>query len=262
MFEWSPVFFEALLILLREGLEAILILGAIVAFLSVNKEPAKIRLVYLFAGLGVLASILTAFLLEGLFAASGASQEVLEGTTMLFAAAILLYVTNWLWGKVDSAHWKNYLKKTVHHAVEKNNPLILGLAAFLAVYREGFETVLFFKALTVQSGFTPEILLALGLGFISLMVLFVLIVKLEKRLPLPWVFGTTSALLFLLSIKFAGKGLHELQEAGLISETALAMVPKIADAGLYPTVETVGIQLLVLAVGAVLVYIHFFQKKN
>ena len=255
-------FFEALIIIIREGLEAILIIAAIITYLSKSGHKDKLKTVYLWAGLAIVASIITALIIDQAFSASKTSQEFLEGITMLLAAGVMLYVTNWILGKMESKKWGNYIKGKMDSALTSKNALALGLVSFLAVYREGFETVLFFKALTLGTTDLTGVFSGLILGLIILVILFYLIVKLEKRLPINIVFGITSALLFLLSLKFAGKGIHELQEVGIIPETAFAIVPKIKDLGLYPTLETLGIQALVILFGLTMLYFHFYRHNN
>lgn len=255
-------FFEALIIILREGLEAILIIAAIITYLVKTKHANKVKTVYLWAGLAIIASIVTALVIDQAFAASKASQEFLEGITMLLAAGVMLYVTNWILGKLESEKWGNYIKGKMDDALTSKNTIALGLVSFLAVYREGFETVLFFKALTLGTTDLTGVLSGLIVGLVILVILFYLIIRVERKLPINIVFGITSGLLFLLSLKFAGKGIHELQEVGIIPETALAIVPKIKDLGIYPTMETLGIQTIVILFGAAMLYFHFFKNQG
>lgn len=257
----GSVFFESLMIILREGFEAILIIAAIVTYLSVSGNKDKTRTVYLWAGVAVIASIITAFAIETVFALGEHHVEALEGITMLFAAAVLLYVTNWLLGKIDSKKWSGYINEKVKSAADSGSALALGLASFLAVYREGFETVLFYKALAIGSTDYTGIISGFLLGVVCLAVLFFAVIKLEAKLPVKTVFAVTSVLLFFLAFKFVGKGVHELQEAGLFGETALAL-PKIGEIGFYPTIETGIAQLAVIIIGAVLIYMHYFSNKT
>jgi len=254
-------FAESFTIILREGLEAILVIAAIIAYLVAAKHKDKVKTVYLWSGLAVVVSFFTAFIIDIFFSATDTPKEILEGITMLIASVVLLYVTNWLLGKIESKKWNNYIKGKVDDALTKNSSFALGLVSFLAVYREGFETVLFFKALTAGTMDLSGILLGMILGFVALAILFMLIIKLEQKLPLNLVFGATSILLFVLSVKFAGKGIHELQEAHIIPETVI-MIPKIADLGIYPTIETISVQIIALIIGAALVYIHFAKKEK
>ncbi len=248
---------ESFVIILREGLEAILIIAAIIAYLVAAGHRNKVKTVYLWAGAAVLASIGTAFVLDAFLAGSDTPAKFLEGFTMLLAAAVMLYVTNWFLGKIDSKKWLGYIKGKVDDALTSRSTLALGVVSFLAVYREGFETVLFFKALSIGSTDITGIVTGFVAGMIALAILFAIILGIEKRLPLNVVFGVTSAILFVLSVKFAGKGIHELQEAHVLPETAFAIVPKIGDLGIYPTVETLAIQALVILLGTALLWAHF-----
>ena len=258
----GTAFFESFIVIVREGLEAILIIAAIIAYLTVAKHDDKVRVVYAWGFIAVIASFLTALALDQALGASKVHEELLEGVTMLLATVVLLYVTNWLLGKVQARKWKSYIKGRVDDALASGSSLMLGLVAFLAVYREGFETVLFYKALSIGASSMNDIILGLIAGLIVLAVLFVLIVKAEKRLPLSHVFGVTSAILFALAVKFAGKGVHELQEAGIMQETILQGLPRVSDLGFYPTLETLGAQAIIILIGVVLVYLHFFKEEK
>lgn len=257
----GTAFAESFVIILREGLEAMLVIAAIIAYLASTKNESMAKTVYLSALAAILASIATAFVADSLLATTEAQLGLLEGATMLLASAVLLYVTNWLLGKVDSTNWKTYIKGKVDRAIAHGSGLALAAASFLAVYREGFETVLFFKALAFSTNDPAGIALGLATGFVALAVLFILILKIEARLPLGLVFAISSALLFLLSLKFAGNGIHELQEGGFLNETKFLQLPEIADAGFYPTIETLGLQAVIIAIGAVLLFLHMKRPQ-
>lgn len=181
---------------------------------------------------------------------------------LVLACAVLLYTTNWLLGKMDSGKWAAYIRGKVGDALTSGNSAALGLVSFLAVYREGFETVLFYKALAIGSNDIVDRLMGFIAGAVVLAVLFAAIILIEARLPLNIVFGLTSATLFLLSLKFAGIGVHGLQEAGIIRQTAWGALPKIGGLGIYPTVETLGLQALISVLGAALLYMHFRPRPK
>ena len=152
----SPLnlFIQSFVIMLREGLEAILIVGALMTFLA--KMGAGDRRRHVNAGIlaAIVASLLTALALETVFHLSPAHQEALEGATMVVATAVLFYVSYWLLSKMEVVKWNHFVKSKVHDAVTSGSALALASAAFLAVYREGFETVLFYKALIISAGAT------------------------------------------------------------------------------------------------------------
>lgn len=258
----SSAFIQSLTIILREGVEAILIIGAIVGTLFVSNNTGKIKTVYAGAGLAIIASLVTAFFIDQIFVWGDAQKELLEGMTMITAAAVLLFVTNWLLSKAEATKWKSYIKGKVEKAVSEENSFALAAVAFLAVYREGFETVLFYKALFLQTANTPEILSGVILGTLILAGVFFIAIRLGVRLPVKTFFLSTSVLLFFFAFTFVGSGIHELQEAGVLSETSFATIPKISELGLHPTIETFLGQLIVILFGAFMAYIHVFRQQE
>ncbi|MBI5235443.1 MAG: FTR1 family iron permease [Deltaproteobacteria bacterium] len=249
-------FFNSFMIILREGFEAILVLSAICAYLVKTGQKPRARVVYKGAGLAVAASVLTAALLSTIIRTSGAGKEAVEGVVMLLAASVLFYVSWWLISKMEAVRWRDYIRAKVEGSSGKGNFLALGLAAFLSVYREGAETILFYEAL--YSGAPSQgaaIAAGLGAGCLLLIVLFILIRYAGVRIPTRPFFAVTSALLYLLAFSFAGKGALELQEAGYLSSTSAQWLPTIGLFGIYPTWEGAALQmLLIMALVAGVVY--------
>lgn len=195
------------------------------------------------AGLG--ASLVTAALVQAAFHSSQ-HVELLEGLTLLVAAVVLLWVGHWLLAKSDVARWKAYLVRRVRRGAGAGSALALGLVSFLAVYREGVETVLFYRALlSAEDAQAGAVIAGLAVGLVALALVCWVIFRFGVRMPLRPFFAGTSALLLLLAFVFAGKGVHELQEAGRLSESGLPLV-RIPSLGLYPTVETLVAQATVL----------------
>lgn len=258
----SPLhlFLQSLVILLREGLEAILILGAILAFLTKTGAHHRRREIHLGA-LGALgASLVTAILIETVFRLSPAHQELLEGFTMVVATAMLFYVSYWLLSKVEGARWNAFVRGQVRDALTSGSAFALASVAFLAVYREGFETVLFYKALWLSGGgMTGLVPIVAGvlIGTLMLVVVYIAINRFGVRLPLRPLFAVTSAFLYYMAFVFAGKAVAELQEGGLVGTTVVSGAPRLPALGIYPTVETLVAQgfLVVLALVAL---IHTF----
>jgi len=250
------VAFESGFIILREGFEVVLIIGALLGYVRKAGAPAMRRPIVWGAAAGVLASLLTALALAQLVAATGATGEVLEGATMLLAAAVLFFVSYWLISKAEAARWQRYIQGKVSSALATGNVLALGSAAFLAVYREGTETILFYKALidSAAGALTPVLVGLLG-GGLALAVVYVLYARLGARLPMRQFFLATGGLLYYLAVVFAGKGVAELQGAGWLSTTPVGWVPRVDLIGLYPTAETLAAQgaLLLCAVYALVV---------
>ncbi|HJU87146.1 MAG TPA: FTR1 family protein [Gemmatimonadota bacterium] len=234
---------NAFAIIFREGLEAVLLIGAILAYMSRTAVGARHRRqVWLGVAGGVAASVATWVLAVTLVPVSGASREMVEGVTALLAVAVLLYVSHWLFQKTYIHDWKAYLQEHVGRAMTRGSALAMAGLAFAAVYREGFETVLFYQALmfdagpaAVLAGFAPGILVILAIGFG--------IVRLGLRLPLKRVFAVTGSVLLYLAFVFIGKGLYNLQEAGVFAPHPLGWAPDHEALrqllGLYPLAETI-----------------------
>jgi len=249
----SNVLVQSFIILVREGLEAILVIGALMAFLVKTGNEHRRREIHLGVGAAVAMSLLTALALETVFVLSRASQEGLEGGVMIAAMATLFYVSYWLVSKMEVAKWTRFVKSKVEKALSRRSALALASVAFLAVYREGFETVLFYKALAVSGGAGSWVPLLGGIliGAVVLAGVYVAINRFGVRLPLKPLFGVTSALLYYMAFVFAGKGIAELQEAGLVSLSPVAWGPRIPSMGIYPTVESLGLQGVLLVLAAV-----------
>jgi high-affinity iron transporter len=239
-------FLGALTILLREGLEALLILIAIIAFLRKAERPEVMP--YVHAGWvgALLAGGLTWFAATYLVGISGASRELTEGFAALFAAAVLLFVGIWMHGKSQAGAWQRYIKDKLSHALSKRSAWFLFLLSFVVVYREVFETVLFYAALWSQ-GNGGAILAGGGLGAIVLAAMAWAMLRYSRRLPIAQFFSISSILIAVLTVVLAGKGIAALQEAGWLSVSVVG-IPRIALLGIYPTLQGVLTQLLTLAV--------------
>ena len=255
------LFLQSFVIMLREGLEAILIVGALLTFLVKMGARERRRDVHLGVGAAVVASLLTAVALETVFQLSRAHQEALEGLTMVVATVVLFYVSYWLLSKMEVVKWNHFVKGKVHHAVTSGSALALASAAFLAVYREGFETVLFYKALFLagngSAGLVP-VVSGMAVGAVVLGAVYVAIHRFGVRLPLKPFFGVTSAFLYYMAFVFAGQGVAELQEGRLLSTTPVAWAPRIPALGIYPTAESLlaqGVLLALLVVALVWTFV-------
>jgi len=239
---------QSLLIILREGFEAMLVITALITYLSRQGADEQLKVIYYGVGLALLLSLLTAYLLTQIFQISGAGQEAVEGVTMLVAAGVLFYVSYWLISKNEAARWQAYINGKINSALSKGSAFALGFAAFLAVYREGAETVLFYQAMAGQAqGDLSPIAFGFGLGLGALVVLYFLMRSASFRLPIGLFFTLTACLLYYLAVSFAGNGVLELQEASWISITPISGIPTVTWLGLYPTQETIVAQILLLA---------------
>jgi len=221
--------------------------GALLAYATRSGSKAMRAPILWGGAAGIVASLLTAWALVQIFEATGAAGEVLEGATMLLAAAVLFFVSYWLISKAEAERWQRYIQGKVKVAVATGNLLALAGAAFLAVYREGVETVLFYNALLDGAGTqAAAVVVGFGIGVAGLAVVYVLYQRLGRRLPMRQFFLVTGGLLYYLAVVFAGKGIAELQGAGVVSTTLVPWVPRIDALGLYPTVESVGAQAILV----------------
>ncbi|MDR1294939.1 MAG: FTR1 family iron permease [Bifidobacteriaceae bacterium] len=238
---------KSLIIILREGFEAILVVGAIVAYLVKSGNRDKLRTVYAGAGVALLASIALAVAINALSALAGANQEIIEGVTVLIAVAMLIWVSNWIASKVDAAAWTGYIRAQTRASLGGGSAFSLAFVAFLAVFREGAETILFYQALRTQAGGQGAMLwLGLGIGIVALIGVYLAIRFLAIRIPTGPFFITTSALLAVMAVAFAGSGIKELQEGGVVSITPIDAVPSVDLLGIYPSAETLAAQAVVM----------------
>jgi len=248
------LFVSSFILMVREGFEAILIVAALMAFLAKAGAPERRRDVARGAWAAVGASILTWALVELLFQFSPGQRGAVEGFTMLLAAAVLFYVSYWLLSKIEAAKWTAFVKDKMESALSSGSGLALSAVAFLAVYREGFETILFYKALFGSAGSegTVSILVGIAAGAVGLVAVYLLINQLGLRVAMKPFFTVTGAMLYYMAFVFAGKGVAELQEGGVVGLTVVEGVPRIPVLGIYPTVESLALQgvLVILAVVA------------
>ncbi|GKX57994.1 FTR1 family iron permease [Leminorella grimontii] len=237
---WSLLIYS-LLIIVREGLEALLIVAAIVAYLVKNNHQDKLPLIRQSVYVALLASVVTAVIFQWLFSNSGASRELLEGVTMLIAVVMLFSMSYWLLSKVEAKHWKAYLEGKLSNSLSTGSIVGLWLTSFLAVYREGAETVLFYFALmgdsTSVSGHL-SILAGFLIGCVILLIAYVVMRFSVVKLPLKPFFMFTGCFMYLMAFVFAGKGVLELIEGKLFQPTLIAGMPEIVWLGVYPYVET------------------------
>ena len=220
-------FLAVLGLTLREGLEAILVIAAIIAYLVKTNSRKYLASVYIGAGLGVLFSVVLAMIFNGIAAGlgdaqSGAGQEIFEGVTMFLAVIVLFYVSNWMLSKAEAENWNKYIKDKVQQSIDKGSMYTLSFSAFLAVAREGAELIMFFQGMRANITNNPHMLWAgLALAVVILVIVYFAITKLSVRLPLKPFFTFTSVLMFILCISFVGKGVYELQEADVIGRTVI-----------------------------------------
>jgi high-affinity iron transporter len=247
----SPVamFIYALMIILREGVEAMLIVAAIIAYLAKTGHSDKIGVIRNSVLVALAASAVTAVAVKLVFNASAASQEVLEGATMLLAAVVLFSMSYWLVSKAEAEQWMAYIRDKVGGSLSQGSLKALWFASFLAVYREGAETVLFYQALL--SGTTAQGGLAVAAGFgagcVGLGAVYLAMRYGAMKLALRPFFMITGGLLYLMAFVFAGKGVMELVEGKVIQPQLVPWLPEFTPLGIFPYWQTAIPQLALIA---------------
>jgi high-affinity iron transporter len=263
-------FTSSFAIIFREGLESVLILGAIITYLEASRNTKYKKYLY-YGVIGAIGAtgvtwVIAAYIIE----ISGANRELIEAIAALSATAILFYVSFWVLNKIEHKKWMEFVKAKVWQATTTGSVMVFVGLAFFTVYREGFETVLFYQAM---SSFAKYMEVYVILGFIvgmgSLLVLFYVMRKLGKRLPLRALFGLTMGVGAYLSIAFLGNAIRELQVIELMPYTGMiGIIPRLdinvaAMTGIYPTLETVVGQVILLGIYLVAVsYVLILKPKR
>jgi high-affinity iron transporter len=252
------LFVSSFFLLVREGFEAILIIAALMTFLTKAGASERRRDVARGAWLAVAASLVTWVFIELLFQITPGQRELLEGITMILAAAILFYVSYWLLSKIEAAKWTSFVRGKMQSALSSGSGFALTAVAFLAVFREGLETILFYKALFMSAGTTgggggAPVIAGIAVGAVGLVAIYTLINQLGLRVAMKPFFAVTGVMLYYMAFVFAGKGIAELQGAGLVPLTVIERAPRVPMLGIYPTVESLVVQgaLIALALAAV-----------
>jgi len=246
----ASTFLGAFTILLREGMEALLIIVAMIAFL--RKAERSDVLPYVHGGwAGALgAGLVTWVIATYAIGISGSSRELTEGFGSLFAALILLSVGIWMHGKAQADHWQRYIREKMTNALSRRSAWFLFGLAFIAVYREVFETILFYAALWTQ-GNGGALLAGAGTAVATLAVIAWAMLRYSRQLPIAKFFAYSSWLMAVLTVVLAGKGVAALQEAGIIDIAPVADAPRLSVLGFFPTWQTILAQfLMAVAIGA------------
>ena len=265
---------QAFLILIREGLEALLVVAAVIAYLVKSGNKRFARWIYLGVVAGLAGSGLVAVLFTFLFGGSGPIQEISEGVCALIATLMLLWTSNWMLNKSSVEAWNNYIRNKTEAVVagaqskvESGQGLGLGMVtslamlSFLAVFREGAETVIFYESIYSMSQDAHGMWVG-GLTAAAVLIVIFLILRFTSvKIPIGPFFLVTSILMAALVVIFAGGGIHALIEGDLIEGTYLSIVPTNDWIGLYPYVETIAAQVIA-AIAVVALFVVAFIKKH
>lgn len=262
-------FFSCFGIILREGLEAILVVGAIIAYLVKSGNKDKLRAVYAGCVLAVICSFVCAWLLNELKLANTANQEIIEGVTALVAVIVLFYVSNWMVSKAEAEAWTKYIDDQVKVSAETGSVFTLGFTAFLAVFREGAEVILFYQPLLKGEDSMKYVWGGFAVGCAVLAVVFVIIRFLSVKLPIRPFFLGTSILMFLMSVSFLGSGIKELIEGDVIDMTSPEWLQSIIPfndtldvLGIYPVLQTLIPQLILILITVMIFVMQNWKQKS
>ena len=264
--EWMT-FIVAFGLLVREGLEAILVIVAIVAYLIKTGNKHMLGGVYWGSFAAILASVALAWVLETVMGEnSGVARELLEGWTMFLAVAVLFYVSNWMLSKADTIAWENYIGGKVQQSIDSKSQWTLIFAAFIAVMREGAELILFYEASFTGGRDDPMyILYGILAGTAVLAAVWIAFRYFSVKLPLKPFFLFTSILLFLMCVSFMGKGVQELTEADVITGRTVIPAMKgfsIEVLSIYDRAETLIPQVMLVIAALWTTLPHLFKKKR
>lgn len=266
----SIAFSTSFSIIFREGLESALIIGAIITYLEASRNQRFKKHVYYGIIVAVGATAVTWFIAQYIIEISGASRELIEAIAGISAVAVLFWVSFWVLNKIETKRWIEFVKAKVWKATTTGSVLVFIMLSFFTVYREGFETVLFYQAILGFARYMEWYVIAgmvLGLAVIIGVALGVR--KLGRKLPLRVLFGLTMGIGAYMSIAFMGNAIREFQEVGYIPTThMIGTIPRLdinlaTMTGIHPTLETVVAQLILLSVYIVgSLYILILQPRK
>ena len=262
-------FSACFLIIVREGLEAILVVGAIIAYLVKSGHKDKLKHVYIGCVAAIAASFLCAWLLSLWKLANTANQEIIEGVTALIAVVVLFYVSNWMVSKAEADKWNSYIDNQVKASSETGSVFTLAFTAFLAVFREGAEVILFYQQYLTEPSDIGYVWGGFGTGCVVLVAVFIAIRFFSVKLPIRPFFLGTSILMFIMSISFLGSGIKELIEGDVIDMTSpdwlQAIIPfneTLQVLGIFPVLETLIPQLMLTFITLLIFVMTKWERNN
>jgi len=252
-------FWDSALILLREGLEALLIIIALIAFLKKSGQTHMERWIYIGAGIGIGLSAVAAILMSTLFNSTtiNTSREMLEGYIGLAAAAMMIGVGVWMHSKSNIKSWNNYISKQMNHAMSKQSVWAMAFISFLSVFREGAETLVFYAGIAPKMS-TFDFTLGIGIALAILIIVAIVLLRASGKIPIHYFFAVATVLIYLLAFKIIGVSIHTLQLTDVLPTSIISNLPVWASIGFYPTIETIIGQAILI----VLVIITFFYKRR
>lgn len=243
----SYTFWDSALILLREGLEALLIIIGLVAFLKKAEQPQLSKWIYTGSAVGIFASIVTAVLMTTVLnsVTIGSSREIMEGAIGLAAAAMMIGIGAWLHRKSSVTAWNDYIARQMGTAISSRSAWAIGLLSFLTVFREGAETVVFYVGIAPNMELS-EFLLGIAVALIILAAVAIVLLKAGSRIPIHRLFTVATVFIYALAFKIIGVSIHTLQLTDVFPSSIVNGLPVVSAIGFYPTWETIAGQLILV----------------
>lgn len=253
---------DSALILLREGLEALLIILALVSFLDKSGQKSMRKWIYLGALVGVFLSALAAILMSTIFntASVDSNRELMEGYVGLIAAAMMIGIGIWLHSKSNVKSWNRYISKQMGNAISSGSVFTMAAISFLSVFREGAETIVFYSGIAPKME-TSQFVLGIVVALLILVIFAFVLFKASGKIPIHKFFAVATVLIYVLAFKIIGVSLHTLQLRDSVSTTIVDGLPILSIIGFYPTIETMIGQLVLLALVAATVVYKRKQKE-
>jgi len=237
-------------IIFREGLESILVVGAMAAYLKSVGNTQRISALYIGAAAGVAASVVFAWIFEGAY--QTVSNSIVQSVVMFVAAALMLYVSGWLFISQQDALLFSYIRSGIERAQSHRSATMVGGLSFLVVFREGVEAAIFILAVPRNTaGWSGEAMFGIALGLVLLAGIFVLVGFVARQLAMRWSLLLSSLFLFVLALIYIGEGVELLQHSRLLGETPVAGGDWLEAVGFNPTWQAVGLQLMVVILAAI-----------
>lgn len=254
---------DAMSILLREGVEALLIILALVEILKAAKQTKGLKWIYAGAAVGILASLLVAVLLQTLFPAitSGTNRETIEGFVGIIAVVMMFGIGIWLHSKSNMKAWTAYMEKKINLVMSTGSFVSMFAVSFLAVFREGAETILFYVGILPRISLA-QLCLGIVLAIALLLILALILTKTTKLIPIHLLFKLLTILIYLLAFKMLGVSIHALQLTSVLPNHVIINVPTIDWLGIYPSLEGVLSQLFYGLILVLMYCFHYVKEKE
>lgn len=251
-------YWDSALILLREGLEALLIIIALIAFLKKANQENQKKWIYVGAFSGLVVSAIAAIILSTILqsVSAGTSREIMEGYVGLGAAVLMLGVGVWLHNKSSINAWNKYIQTQMNHAISTSSILSMAFVSFLSVFREGAETIIFYAGIAPKMS-TLELIIGILIALAVLAVFAIVLIKVSGKIPIHRFFIVATVLIYILAFKIIGVSVHTLQLTSVFPMTRVDHLPVISSIGFYPTWETIIPQVLLIG----LVIWNLLRKK-